>query len=90
MTGFKFETRASFPIEEIGVTFYTQGDGYGLVQIGEGPAPRYGDLNDDGQVNGADLGLMLANWGNPGVGDLDGNDVVDGGDLGALLAAWTG
>jgi len=48
-----------------------------------------GDLNGDGIVNGADLGILLQNWGNPGVGDLDGNGTVDGADLGILLGNWT-
>lgn len=48
-----------------------------------------GDLNGDGVVDGADLGLLLGNWGGSGLGDLNGDGVVDGGDLGALLAAWT-
>ena len=90
LAGFAFETRTGFPIEELGVIFYTQGEGEGLVQIADGPAPRYGDLDGDGQVNGADLGLMLANWGESGAGDLNGDGLVDGADLGALLAAWTG
>jgi len=47
------------------------------------------DLNGDGVVDGADLGILLSNWGTPGPGDLDGNGVVDGADLGALLKAWT-
>ncbi|MFO0874092.1 MAG: choice-of-anchor R domain-containing protein [Phycisphaerales bacterium] len=46
------------------------------------------DLNDDGTVNGADLGIMLSQWGGPGTADLDGSGTVDGGDLGILLAAW--
>ncbi len=46
------------------------------------------DLNADGAVNGADLGLLLANWNGAGVGDLDGSGAVDGGDLGILLAGW--
>jgi hypothetical protein len=41
-------------------------------------------------VDGIDLGLMLANWGNPGRGDLDGDGVVSGTDLGQMLAAWSG
>jgi hypothetical protein len=49
-----------------------------------------GDLNHDGKVNGADLGMLLANWGNAGVGDLDGNGSVSGADLGILLTHWTG
>lgn len=46
------------------------------------------DLNGDGQVNGADLGLLLANWNGSGTGDLDGSGAVTGADLGELLAAW--
>ena len=47
-----------------------------------------GDLNGDGVVTGADLGLLLGNWGRAGIGDIDGNGFVDGADLGALLGAW--
>jgi len=47
------------------------------------------DLNGDDAVNGADLGLLLANWGQPGLGDLNGDDTVGGADLGLMLAAWS-
>lgn len=53
-----------------------------------------GDLNGDGVIDGADLGLLLAQWGvcpesaEPCEGDLDGNGEVDGADLGVLLANW--
>jgi hypothetical protein len=50
------------------------------------PCPE--DLNGDEQVDGADLGLLLSNWGNAGLGNVDGSGVVDGADLGLLLAAW--
>lgn len=48
------------------------------------------DLNEDGLVNGADLGIMLAQWGPCAgcVSDLNDDDVVNGADLGLLLAAW--
>ncbi|MFO0873381.1 MAG: hypothetical protein U0575_05360 [Phycisphaerales bacterium] len=51
------------------------------------------DLNGDGVVNGADLGLLLASWGDNSGGlcvraDIDINGVVDGADLGLLLANW--
>jgi len=59
------------------------------------------DLNADGVVDGADLGLLLLAWGacpsaperGPGGGcaaDLDGDGIVNGADLGVLLLAWKG
>jgi|LauGreDrversion4_2_1035121.scaffolds.fasta_scaffold09632_5 hypothetical protein len=57
------------------------------------PAPACpSDLNDDGQVDGADLGILLGAWGPCGAGacpsDLNGDGQVDGADLGILLGAW--
>ena len=49
-----------------------------------------GDFNDDGVVDGADFGYILAAWG-PCKGcpeDLDGNGTVNGADVGLLLAVW--
>lgn len=56
------------------------------------PSCAPADLNCDGAVNGADLGLLLAAWGTcSGCGaDINGDGTVDGADLGLLLAAWTG
>jgi hypothetical protein len=50
--------------------------------------PCFGDLNGDGVVNGADLGILLENWGGSGVGDLNNDGVVNGADLGILLENW--
>ncbi|MDE0890472.1 MAG: aryl-sulfate sulfotransferase [Phycisphaerales bacterium] len=50
------------------------------------PCPA--DLNADGKVDGADAGLLLASWGEPGVGDLNEDGVCDGADIGLMLAAW--
>lgn len=48
-----------------------------------------GDINGDGVVAAADLGLMLAAWDTTTpAADLDGNGTVNGGDLGLLLLAW--
>jgi hypothetical protein len=50
-----------------------------------------GDLNIDGVINGADLGLMLSSWGPCGSNcnaDLNGDGVIGGADLGLLLSAW--
>lgn len=54
------------------------------------PAGLLGDLDGDGVVGGADLGLLLAAWGDSGPADLDGDGVVGGGDLGLLLAGYGG
>ena len=51
-----------------------------------------GDLDGDGTIGGADLGLVLGQWGPCGAGqcaaDLDGSGSVDGADLGRILGAW--
>jgi hypothetical protein len=53
-----------------------------------GVAPCEGDLNGDGNVGGADIGLMLGGWGTSGPGDLDESGTVDGGDIGLILGLW--
>lgn len=57
-----------------------------------GHAPGAGDLDGDGDVDQADLGILLANYGQsvpPGTsGDLDGDGDVDQSDLGVLLASF--
>ena len=52
------------------------------------PALRPGDLNADGAVNGADLGILLAAWGGRGPADLNGDGTVNGADLGIQLSNW--
>jgi hypothetical protein len=47
-----------------------------------------GDLNGDGVVDSADLGLLLAGWGTSG-GDLNGDGNTDSADLGLLLSNWS-
>jgi hypothetical protein len=39
-------------------------------------------------VNGADLGSLLSQWGQPGTGDLNGDGIVGGADIGIMLANW--
>ena len=52
------------------------------------PSGNPADLDGNGRVDGADLGLLFAAWGGAEP-DLDGNGRVDGGDLGVLLMAWS-
>ena len=69
--------RTSFPIEVYGTS--------------TGDCPE--DLTGDGSVGGADLGTLLAAWGDCAdpdncPEDLTGDGSVGGADLGTLLAAW--
>ncbi len=45
------------------------------------------DLDGNGSVDGADLGILLSSWGSAKA-DLDGDGTTDGADLGLLLSAW--
>jgi hypothetical protein len=48
------------------------------------------DFDQDGEVNGADLGILLSAWGvagQPGI-DLNGDGYVNGADLGIMLSFW--
>jgi hypothetical protein len=47
-----------------------------------------GDLDDNGVVNGADLGILLGAWGT-NTYDLDGDGTITGADLGILLSNWS-
>ena len=62
--------------------------GVGPLACLAGCCPCLGDLDDNGLVDGTDLGLLLTQWGTKGSGDLNGDGIVDGGDLGILLANW--
>lgn len=70
------------------------GPGGGHVNPTDGPveftgAPCASDLNYDRVVDGADLGLLLGNWGSiGGQGDINRDGAVDGADVGLFLAAW--
>lgn len=60
----------------------------GAVQLGP-PAPGPGDLNGDGAVNQADLGILLAEWGKVhSRADIDLDGVVSQSDLGIVLAYY--
>ena len=80
------------------VTFYNRPsrfmvEAFGVVGPNVPPPPACpADLNSDGVVNGADLGLMLGAWGpcpsSPCAADLNLDGQVNGADLGLMLGAW--
>lgn len=53
--------------------------------------PLSADVNDDGSVDAADLGIVIAQFGMAGAGlsaDINGDGIVDAADLGALIGAF--
>ena len=64
----------------------------GIPDICEGPTCHDIDLNLNGIVDGADLGVLLAFWGpaSPAFprADINGDGLVNGADLGIVLAFW--
>jgi 3-phytase/alkaline phosphatase D len=51
--------------------------------------PCTADLNDDGVVDGTDLGTLIGQWSAAGGNaDLNLDGRVDGADLGILVAEW--
>ena len=62
-------------------------DNGGNTVIDKCPEECPGDFNDDGSVDGGDLGFLLAAWGGPDA-DINGDGNTDGGDLGLFLSVW--
>jgi hypothetical protein len=60
----------------------------GAYELASAVLPCVGDITNNGEVDGADLGVLLGDWGGSVSGDLDGNGSVDGADLGILLGNW--
>lgn len=64
----------------------TDGNGDGIPDQCQGCRA---DLNGNGEVDGADLGIILVNWGgSSGLADLNGDGTIDGADLGIILVSW--
>jgi hypothetical protein len=65
----------------------------GIPDLCQQPTCADADIYRDFNVNGADLGILLSQWGpiTPLTeSDLNGDGVVDGADLGLLLSFWGG
>ena len=63
----------------------------GIPDICQQPTCRDADLFRNGVINGADMGILLSQWGKAPAGtvsDINRDGQVDGADLGFLLNAW--
>jgi hypothetical protein len=79
--------QSNVPLSLGATTQVTAGGSHTVVLTLGGSSACPADFNHDGQVDGADLGFMLASWGMHQA-DLTGNGAVDGADIGCLLGAW--
>ncbi|HMN95859.1 MAG TPA: hypothetical protein PKC43_10970 [Phycisphaerales bacterium] len=92
MFNFRFDAAAPPATTSATLALFRPGTAADPVLAVVGPAPPAvdpADLNGDGVVDGADLGILLGGWGLGGDTDLDGDGITDGADLGILLAAWS-
>tara|TARA_R100001082_G_scaffold105064_1_gene76897 strand:- start:1306 stop:1899 length:594 start_codon:yes stop_codon:yes gene_type:complete len=48
----------------------------------------WGDINQDGRINGGDLGLLFGQWGTDSTADFNSDGIVDAQDLSILLINW--
>ena len=59
---------------------------------GPPPLPCPGDLDQNGEVDASDLGLLIAAWNTDGSivegSDINGDGTVSAADLGLLIGAW--
>jgi predicted carbohydrate-binding protein with CBM5 and CBM33 domain len=58
----------------------------GTLPAGTDPCP--GDADADGDVDAADLGLLLGSWGAPSPYDYNGDGITNGADIATILSAW--
>lgn len=63
-------------------------------QVLDVQAPVPGDIDADGRIDGADLAVLLAMWGEVTsfdqlIADLNSDGIIDGLDLAKLLAGWS-
>ncbi|MFO0963953.1 MAG: hypothetical protein U0625_13755 [Phycisphaerales bacterium] len=81
--------RGAFSTQDNWLCNWTAADAFGFVVKPAGVCSICdADLSGDNIVGGADLGLLLGNWGNAGAGDLNNDGIVNGADLGVMLGAW--
>ena len=82
--------RGAFAPDSNWLCGWTAANSFGFIVAPPGGcvAQDPSDINNDGVVNGEDLGLLLGSWGQPGVTDVNADGTTNGNDLGLVLGAW--
>ncbi|MFG0258352.1 MAG: hypothetical protein ACF8GE_10660 [Phycisphaerales bacterium JB043] len=78
----------AFAAEGVGTTPFSEENTQTRMAYAMSTPVCAANLNGDDAVDGADLGLLLGNWGNPGPTDFSGDGTTNGVDLGLLLGNW--
>ncbi|MBL9140831.1 MAG: hypothetical protein JNK53_03090 [Phycisphaerae bacterium] len=88
---FRFDANAPPTSGSLALGAFKTAESLRVAALVPGVHETSADLNNDGFVNGADLGMLLSAWGDCTgcAADLSGDGQVSGEDLGALLAAWS-
>ncbi len=80
------------PTCEIAVTGESGNVGVAGFQIVKSGPSCFADLNHDGVIDAADLGLMIGAWNQPAsafpAADLNGDGIIRAADLGLLIGSW--
>ena len=82
--------RGAFAPDSNWLCGWTAADSFGFIIdppggcVTQDPA----DINNDGVVDGEDLGLLLGSWGQAGTTDINADGTTNGSDLGLLLGSW--
>ena len=92
-TMFNFRFEANAPPQEVEATLSLFKPGgvpsMAIATLGPAAPSIPGDFDGNGEVNGADLSILLSAWGTTDPqADLDGNGEVGGSDLAILLGGW--
>jgi hypothetical protein len=89
---FRFDSSSPPQFSEGSIGLFLPGDDEPLPFLVCGPSAGFNpfDLTGDGQVDAADLAVLLSTWGDCSdcPADFDDNDAVDSEDLAELLANW--
>jgi len=90
LTNYEFTTAGTYYLRVAPVTTTNDLQLYSASLTITPAAAIPADVNGDGAVNAADLGVLLAAWGSSlATADINHDGMIDGTDLGLMLSAWT-
>jgi hypothetical protein len=84
------EVHADGSMVAVGAAYNSTAGRWEAVMWSSGASELLGDLDGDGDVDGADLAVLLGAWGTDDASsDLNVDGIIDAADLAILLGAWS-